>query len=700
MSSKDVDAKLKTKPYLSGYEPGKEDAEMFAKLLGSQKVATWAARMASYGASDRAAFASSSSTAPAKAAKTDKPADKKPENKKPATAPATPAPVASGPPNFLRDLIKEDLKKGGRVGHRAAGPKGDIVRTRFPPEPNGYLHIGHAKSICLNFGLAKEFGGRCHLRFDDTNPTSEKQEYIDAIQEDVKWLGFDWGENKFYASGYFEQLYEWALFMIDEGHAYVDSQSKEEIKANRGTLDKPGTDSRFRTRTPAENRKIFIEMKDGKHKEGTHILRAKVEGGMQSTNLNMRDPGMYRILHKSHPHTGDKWCIYPIYDFAHGQEDLIEGITHSFCTLEFDAHRELYNWFLDHLPKEATKNRPVQTEFARLNVTGTVLSKRKLLTLVDEAIVDGWNDPRMPTLCGMRRRGVPPAAIRKFCESVGITRNFSFVEKEKFEEIVREDLDTNCHRRFAAIDPIKVTITDYPADKTESFDTANHPKNPELGSRKITFGNTIYIDRGDFMENPPADYHRLTKGGEVMLRSCQKIIKVTDFKKEGDRVTELLCTHEEAGTRKVLGHIGWVHAATAVECDAVLFDQLFKEDAKDDDDEKDAADEPEKERRAETAEEKRAKILSMVNPNSKQQFKCFVEASLSGAKPEEVFQFERLGYFVVDTKVTTPLTFNRTITLRQSGPEKSTGRSRKEEQEEQLRLKKLIEKLPPQYVKK
>eukprot|EP01064_Diplonema_japonicum_P005037 TRINITY_DN1333_c6_g1_i1.p1 TRINITY_DN1333_c6_g1~~TRINITY_DN1333_c6_g1_i1.p1 ORF type:complete len:751 (+),score=207.01 TRINITY_DN1333_c6_g1_i1:26-2254(+) len=690
MSTNELNERLKNQPYLSGYQPGKEDAEMFSKLMGGagRGVQEWAQRMVLYGTEGRKNMAP-----PAGPAAKPKHVDVKPKEEKKTTTPAEPVGEQVLATNFLRDLIKKDLKKGGRCGDRPT-EKNDIIRTRFPPEPNGYLHIGHAKSICLNFGLAKEFGGRCHLRFDDTNPSSEKQEYIDAIQEDVKWLGFDWGEHKYYASSYFGQLYEWAVHLIKNGHAYVDSQTKDEIKENRGTLDKPGTNSRFRERSVEENLRLFSEMKEGKHPEGSHVLRAKID--MASDNMNLRDPLMYRILYKEHPHTGRDWVIFPIYDFAHGQEDAIEGITHSFCTLEFDAHRPLYNWYLEHLPI-AEKARPVQTEFARLNITGTRLSKRLLLALVENNVADGWNDPRMPTICGLRRRGVPAAAIRKFCENIGCTRNYSVVDEAKLDEIIREELDVNCHRRFAALNPIKVTLTDYPEDKTETFDVPNHPKNPSMGTRKVKFSRTFYIDGGDFMETPPEDYFRLKPDGEVMLRAVGIIVKVTSFKKnEKGVVSELSCTHTPAGDRKVQGHIGWVSGVESVPATVHLLNPLFlprKEEAEPEAEEEDAKDE-ENEDSTKRAEEKKQKMLALVNPESKITTEAMVEATLKDAKELEKFQFERLGYFAVDKTKTTDLTFNRIITLRVSGPEKTQGRSRKAQQEEQLKLKKMLENLP------
>eukprot|EP01060_Flectonema_neradi_P019661 TRINITY_DN2691_c0_g1_i6.p1 TRINITY_DN2691_c0_g1~~TRINITY_DN2691_c0_g1_i6.p1 ORF type:complete len:751 (+),score=193.89 TRINITY_DN2691_c0_g1_i6:47-2299(+) len=688
--------KLQERPFLAGYEPTEQDAKMFDQIFGGNKtVANWAAAMSNYTVSERIAVQRKP-----KIASPEKSALKKQKTEKAQDQ------ASAEPANFLRELIKKDLSKGGRI-HDRVGRTGDVVRTRFPPEPNGYLHIGHAKSICLNFGFAAEFGGRCHLRFDDTNPASEKQEYIDAIRSDVKWLGFDWGEHNYYASSYFDQLYTWAEYLITEGKAYVDSQTKEEARINRGTVTKKGKNSPFRDRSVEENLKLFREMRDGKHPEGAHMLRAKIDMG--SANMNMRDPGLYRVLHKEHPHTGNKWCIYPIYDFAHGQEDAIEGITHSFCTLEFDQHRPLYDWFLDNLPipgKE--KCRPIQTEFAKLVLKDVVLSKRNLKVCVENKVVTGWDDPRMPTLCGLRRRGIPPAAIRRFCEDIGVTRNFSVVDTAKLDDVVREELDVNCERRFAALSPIKVTITDLPADFRQELKADNHPKNPSMGSRPIIFTPTIYIDHGDFMFDPPADYFRLKPNGEAMLRTCGIIIKVNEVVQDPTTkaVVELKCTHEKAGNRKVAGHIGWVSADDCVFVTANVYEPLFKvgvvnhEEEADADaeagaegEEEDAAEDEEK--KLASHDEARQKVLKMVNENSIRAHKAVVEKNLATAAPETSFQFERLGYFVVD-KNSTPdnIVFNRTITLRASGPEKDTGRSRKAEQEEQMRLKKLLEDLP------
>src|SRR5436853_6389475 len=417
--------------------------------------------------------------------------------------------------DFIRDIVAADLDQGRRK---------QIV-TRFPPEPNGYLHIGHAKSIALNFGIAQEFGGKCHLRFDDTNPTKEEQEYIDSIQADVHWLGYDWGTDLYYASDYFERLYDWAEGLIKAGHAYVDDQSQEEIRVNRGTLTEPGKNSPFRDRTVDENLNLFRRMKAGEFPNGTRVLRAKID--MASGNINMRDPVLYRILHAEHPRTGTKWCIYPTYDFAHGQSDAIEGVTHSICTLEFEDHRPLYDWLIEHLPVPA---RPRQYEFARLNLGYTVLSKRFLTGLVQDGRVAGWNDPRMPTLAGLRRRGVPSEAIREFVRRIGVARGNSLVDVAIFESAVRDTLNRRAARRLAVLRPLKLVITNYPAGRSEDLDAINHPDDPAAGTRPVPFGRELYIEREDFVEDPPRNFHRLAPGREVRLRyayfvTCPEVVK-------------------------------------------------------------------------------------------------------------------------------------------------------------------------------
>lgn len=536
--------------------------------------------------------------------------------------------------NFIRTIINEDLEGGKR----------EQVITRFPPEPNGYLHIGHAKSICLNFGLAAEYKGRCNLRFDDTNPTREENEYVEAIMEDVKWLGFDWGEKPLFASEYFEQLYQWALKLIAKGKAYVDSQNAEDMRINRGTLTLAGTDSPYRERSVEENLQLFEKMKNGDFPDGAHILRAKID--MAAPNMNLRDPAMYRILHANHHRTGDIWKIYPMYDFAHGQEDSIEGVTHSICTLEFEDHRPLYEWFL----KELEIFSPQQIEFARLNLSYTVMSKRKLLQLVNEKHVEGWDDPRMPTIAGMRRRGYPAAAIRRFCERIGVGRNASWIDLSVLEDCVREQLNESAFRRQAVLNPLKVTITNYPDDKVEEFEAPNHPQQPELGSRLLPFCNELWVERDDFMEEPPKKFFRLGPEREVRLRNgyiikCDEIIKDASGK-----VVELKCSADldtlgqNPVGRKVKGIIHWVSARHALKVPVRIYDRLFNQENPD----------------------KAENYLSAMNPESLQLAEAMAEPSLLAAKCGETFQFERVGYFTVDSKDSQqgkPV-FNRTVTLR------------------------------------
>ncbi len=536
--------------------------------------------------------------------------------------------------NFIRTLISEDLESGKR----------EQVITRFPPEPNGYLHIGHAKSICLNFGLAAEYGGRCHLRFDDTNPVKEEDEYVEAIKQDVAWLGFDWGEHLYFASDYFDQLYQWAIKLIKKGQAYVDSQSAEEMRVNRGTLTQSGVDSPYRDRSVEENLGLFEKMKNGDFPDGSHILRAKID--MSAPNMNLRDPAMYRILHAVHHRTGDKWCIYPMYDFAHGQEDSIEGVTHSICTLEFEDHRPLYEWFLQELEIFA----PQQIEFARLNLSYTVMSKRKLLQLVNEKHVAGWNDPRMPTVSGMRRRGYPAAAIRSFCERIGVGRNASWIDLSVLEDCVREQLNETAFRRQAVLNPLKVTITNYPDDKVEELESANHPQQPEQGSRVLPFANELYVERDDFMEDPPKKFFRLGPGREVRLRNAY-IIKCDEVvKDDSGEVIELKCSADldtlgkNPEGRKVKGIIHWVSAQHAVKVPVRIYDRLFNQENPD----------------------KAENYLAALNPASLQVTEALAEPSLLQAKAGETFQFERVGYFTVDSKDSQdgkPV-FNRTVTLR------------------------------------
>ncbi len=540
-------------------------------------------------------------------------------------------PVSS---NFIRTMISEDLESG----------RYDQVVTRFPPEPNGYLHIGHAKSFSLNFGLAEDFGGRCHLRFDDTNPVKEDDEFVEAIKADVRWLGFDWGEHLHFASDYFDQLYAWAIQLIKAGKAYVDSQSADEMRENRGTLTQPGIDSPYRNRSVEENLSLFEQMKNGDFSDGTHVLRARID--MASPNINLRDPAMYRILHAHHHRTGDTWCIYPMYDFAHGQGDSIEGVTHSICTLEFEDHRPLYEWFIRELGIFA----PQQIEFARLNLSYTVMSKRKLLQLVNDQHVSGWDDPRMPTLVGMRRRGYPPQAIRTFCERIGVGKGASWIDLSVLEDCVREQLNETAFRRQAVLNPLKVTLTNYPADKVEELDAPNHPQQPEQGTRKLPFSAELYIDRADFMEDPPKKFFRLGPDREVRLRNgyiikCDEVVK-----DEQGEVIELKCSADldtlgkNPVGRKVKGIIHWVSAAHAQKVKVRLYDRLFSEENPD----------------------KADNYLTALNPASLQETEALVEPGLMEAKSGETFQFERVGYFTVDSSDSQPgqPVFNRTVTLR------------------------------------
>lgn len=544
--------------------------------------------------------------------------------------------------NFIRNIIAEDQKTGKWDGR---------VQTRFPPEPNGYLHIGHAKSICINFGLATEFKGRCNLRFDDTNPTKEEHEYVESIKADVRWLGFDWEDREFYASDYFDTLYAFAVDLIEKGKAYVDSLSAEEIRAYRGTLTEPGRESPYRNRTVAENRDLFERMRNGDFPAGAHVLRAKID--MASPNLNMRDPVMYRILFASHHRTGDKWCIYPTYDFAHGQCDSIERITHSICTLEFEDHRPLYDWFLDALEI----HHPRQIEFARLNLTRTVLSKRKLIRLVEEGYVTGWDDPRMPTLSGLRRRGYTPQAIRNFCERIGVARRDSTVDMGLLEYCLREDLNRVAPRVMAVLRPLKVVIENYPENHTEMLEAVNNPEDPGMGTRQVPFSREIYIERDDFMEDPPKKFFRLSPGREVRLRYAYFItcVGVVKDEKTGE-VKEVRCTYDPATRggdapdgRKVKATLHWVSAPQAFDAEVRLYDYLLNEPS-----EPDAGkDAPEFKKRN--------------NPDSLTVLSgCKLEPGLAGALPENAYQFERLGYFFVDPVDSAPgaPVFNRTVTLR------------------------------------
>jgi glutaminyl-tRNA synthetase len=538
--------------------------------------------------------------------------------------------------DFIRDIVKADLD-AGRVKQ---------VITRFPPEPNGYLHIGHAKSICLNFGIAQEFGDHCNLRFDDTNPAKEEQEYIDAIERDVRWLGFDWGKNLFHASDYFERLYGWAEDLIRAGKAYVDDQSQHDIRANRGTLTEPGKNSPFRDRPVDENLDLFRRMKAGEFENGARVLRAKID--MASGNINLRDPVLYRILHAAHPRTGTTWKIYPSYDFAHGQSDAIEGVTHSVCTLEFEDHRPLYDWFIANLN---VPSKPHQYEFARLNLTHTVLSKRVLTTLVCDGHVSGWDDPRMPTIAGLRRRGVPAAAIRDFIRRIGVAKANSLVDVGMFEFSVREALNKTALRRMAVLRPLKVTIENYPDGQSEELDAVNHPDDPAAGSRKIKFGRELFIEQDDFMENPPKKFFRLSPGAEVRLRYAY-FIKCRDVVKNAKgEITELRCTYDPATKggnapdgRKVKATMHWVSAANSIPAEVRLYNPLFlKPDP--------------------TGGEN---FTADLNPNSLEVLTgARLEPALAEAKPQAPVQFERNGYFCLDPASDAgKLVFNRTVSLR------------------------------------
>ena len=539
--------------------------------------------------------------------------------------------------NFLEEIVEESIAGGEKR-----------VQTRFPPEPNGYLHIGHAKSICLNFGLARKYGGKCNLRFDDTNPVKEDVEYVDSIQQDVRWLGFEWA-GVHYASDYFDQLYAWAVELIRKGLAYVDDQSQEEIRQSRGTVTVPGKESPWRNRSAEENLDLFERMKNGEFGAGEKVLRAKID--MAHPNMLLRDPIMYRILHAEHHRTGNKWCIYPMYDYAHGQSDSIEKVTHSICTLEFDVHRPLYDWFIEKLDIYPSH----QYEFARLNLTYTMMSKRKLLQLVRQGTVMGWDDPRMPTICALRRRGYTPESVRMFADKVGVAKRDNVIDLGLLEFCVREDLNKRARRRMAVLDPIRVVITNYPEEKTETVDCINNPEDETAGKREVPFGREIYIERDDFMENPPKKYYRLSPGGEVRLRyayliRCDEVIKDADGK-----VVELRCTYDpmskggrSSDGRKVKGVIHRVSARHAVPAEVRLFDRLFvKEDMNDIEEGKTFED--------------------YLNPDSLKTVTGYLEPSLNEAAEGDTFQFERLGYFCVDRDSTAAgKVFNRTVTLKDS----------------------------------
>ncbi|RPJ17980.1 MAG: glutamine--tRNA ligase/YqeY domain fusion protein [Desulfobacteraceae bacterium] len=544
--------------------------------------------------------------------------------------------------NFIRNIIEEDI---------AAGKNNGRIMTRFPPEPNGYLHIGHAKSICLNFGLAADYKGLCNLRFDDTNPTKEEVEYVESIKEDVKWLGFDWDNRLYYASDYFERLYEYAVQLIKKGKAYVCSLSADEIKNFRGTLTEPGKESPYRSRSIEENFDLFERMRKGEFKDGTHVLRAKID--MSSPNLNMRDPVIYRILHAEHHRTGGKWCIYPMYDFAHGLSDSIEGVTHSVCTLEFEDHRPLYDWILDELDVF----HPRQIEFARLNLNYTVMSKRKLLQLVEDGLVSGWDDPRMPTISGLRRRGYTPEAIRTFCERIGVAKSNSIVDMALLEYCIREDLNRRAQRVMGVLRPLKVVIDNYPVDMVEEFDAVNNPEDPSTGTRKVPFSRVIYIEQEDFREDPPKKFFRLSQGREVRLKSAYYITCVDVVKDEKTReITELHCTYDpdtrggfSTDGRMVKGTLHWVSAAHCVEAEVRLYDRLFTKANPADD--KDGHD-----------------FKEFINPSSLEILRsCRIEPGIKGALPGSIYQFERTGYFCVDRESSAGgFVFNRTVTLRDS----------------------------------
>ncbi len=545
-------------------------------------------------------------------------------------------PASAERADFIREIVAADLRAGRHT----------TIVTRFPPEPNGYLHIGHAKSICLNFGIANEFGGRCHLRFDDTNPTKEEQEYIDAIEADVRWLGFDWGEHLYHASDYFEQLYRWAVQLVRTGNAYVDDLTADETREHRGTLTEPGRESPYRDRPVAENLDLFERMRAGEFPNGARALRARID--MASPNMNLRDPVLYRIVHAAHPRTGDAWCIYPTYDFAHGQSDAIEGITHSICTLEFEVHRPLYDWLIEHLP---VPHVPHQYEFARLNLTYTVLSKRVLLRLVNEGHVRGWDDPRMPTISGLRRRGFPAEGIREFAAMIGVAKADSVVEVGMLEHAVRDVLNRTAPRRFAVLNPRKVVIENYPAGQVEEVEAINNPEDPSAGSRRVPFGRELWIERDDFMEDPPAKFFRLAPGREVRLRGAYFVTCREVVKDAAGEIVELRCTYDPATRggdapdgRRPKATLHWVSALHAVPAEVRLYDHLFtRPDPGADGD-----------------------LFADLNPESETVLpSAFVEPGLADLAVGETVQFERLGYFAPDLDSTPGhLVFNRTLTLK------------------------------------
>jgi len=548
--------------------------------------------------------------------------------------------------NFIEAIVEEDLRTERDNGR---------IHTRFPPEPNGYLHIGHAKAICLDFGIAEKYGGKCNLRFDDTNPTKEDVEYVDSIKEDIRWLGFDWEDREYYASDYFGQLYEFAVDLINKGLAYVDDQTSEEMANQKGTPTEPGTESPYRERSVEENLDLFQRMNAGEFPEGSRVLRAKID--MASSNMHMRDPVIYRILYHPHHRTGDTWKVYPMYDFAHGQSDFFEGVTHSLCTLEFEVHRPLYDWLVEHLKSD--DYRPRQTEFNRLNLTYTVLSKRLLLELVQKGFVKDWDDPRMPTLTGLRRRGYTPESIRKFNDSIGYTKVMANNDVGLLEYAVREDLNKRAPRIMGVLNPLKLIITNYPEDHTEDMETINNPEDESMGSRTIPFSREIYIEKEDFMEDPPKKFFRLGPGREVRLKSAY-IIKCDDFKKdENGNIVEVYCTYDEAtksggpeANRKVKGTLHWVSAKHAIEAEVRLYDRLFSD--------------------PEPAGHKDKSPIDFLNPDSLKVITGYVEPSLQNAKSLDHFQFQRLGYFNLDSDSTPDhLVFNRTVSLRDNWAKKN-----------------------------
>lgn len=538
--------------------------------------------------------------------------------------------------DFIREAINEDLKNG----------RFTQIHTRFPPEPNGYLHIGHAKAITISFGIAQEYGGKCNLRFDDTNPVKENVEYVNSIKEDIHWLGFDWEDREFYASSYFDKLYSWAVKLVEKGKAYVDDQSPDDVKENRGTLTEAGKESPYRNRSVAENLDLLNRMKNGEFPDGSRVLRAKID--MASSNMNLRDPIMYRILHEpAHHRTGNKWCIYPMYDWAHGQNDSMEGITHSLCDLAYENHRPLYEWFLEELGEY----KPRQIEFARLNLSYTVLSKRKLLRLVKEGIVNDWDDPRMPTLCGLRRRGYTPEAIKDFIKRVGVAKNYSVIDVALLESAIRDDLNEHALRRMAVLKPLKVIIDNYPEDQVEEMDADNNPGDPAAGTRKIPFSKILYIDQDDFRETPPPKYYRLFPGNEVRLRYAYYIKCTHVVKNSEGEITEIHCNYDpdscggkSSDGRKVKSTIHWISAAHAGKAEFRLYDRLFSE---------------------ENPEEGEDGFLGCINPDSLTILKGFVEPCLASSQSGDKFQFERVGFFSTDPDSTPDLpVFNRTVSLR------------------------------------